>query len=280
MEPILFEKEGAIGWLTLNNPEHLNALTDEMGRAIERLIPKINKDKSIRVVIVTGSGRAFSAGGNLDIIRARSKKKPAVNQKEMIAFYRRFLSISKIEAPVIAMINGHAIGAAFCMTLACDIRIASTEAKMGVNFVKIGLSPGMGGTFLLPQILGIPQASELLLTGKTLSADEARARGIIHHLYTPDTLREGTLHLAHEIAANAPIAVRTAKKGIQSYLKGLDRALHFESRGQAVCFQTGDILEGIEAIRAKRAAHFTGQMSKAKQIMQEDQQVLRDLSKK
>ncbi len=258
MTSILFQKEGPIAWIIFNDPDHLNALTDEMGREIQRLVPLINKDPEIRVVIVTGSGRAFSAGGNLDIIIARAKKKAAVNQREMIHFYRQFLSVGEIKVPVIAMINGPAIGAAFCMTLACDLRIASTTAKMGVNFVKIGLSPGMAGTFLLPQVLGIPLASDLLLTGRTLLADEAHQKGIVHRLFAPEQLREETLKIAHEIVANAPLAVQTAKAGIKRHLHQMKAALLFESKGQARCFGTKDIIEGIEAIRAKRPPQFSG----------------------
>lgn len=258
MNTVLYQKEGPIAWIIFTDPDRLNALTDEMGHEISRLVPQINKDKSVRVVILTGAGRAFSAGGNLDIIVARTKKKGAVNQKEMIGFYRRFLSILKIEVPVIAMINGPAIGAAFCMTIACDLRIASTAAKMGVNFVKIGLSPGMGGTFLLPQVLGIPLAMDLLLTGRTISAEEAFQKGVVHHLFAPEALKEETLRIVNEIAANAPIPVKTAKKGILANLKGFEQALRFEAKGQAACFKTQDIVEGIEAIRAKRNPKFSG----------------------
>ncbi len=258
MLPILFQKEGPIVWITFNDPDRLNALSEEMGNEIQKLVPKINKDKSIRVVILTGAGRAFSAGGNLDIIIARTKKKAPVNQKEMISFYKKFLSILKIEVPVIAMMNGPAIGAAFCMTLACDIRVASTNAKMGVNFVKIGLSPGMAGTFLLPQVLGIPAAMDLLLTGRTITAEEALQKNYIHHLFSPENLREETLRIAHEIAANAPFAVKAAKKGIHSHLKQINQAFIFESKEQALCFKTKDIVEGIEAIRVKRKPVFHG----------------------
>ncbi len=262
MEPILFEKEGppnhAIAWITFNDPERLNALSEEMGDALRALVPKINKDKSIRAVILTGSGRAFSAGGHLDIILARTKKKPTVNQKEMLAFYNKFLSIRDIGVPVIAMINGHAIGAAFCLTLACDLRVASPQAKMGVNFVKIGLSPGMGSTFLLPHVLGIPLAMDLLLTGRTMSSEEALQKGILHHLFPQDFLKEETRKIARELAANAPLAVKVAKKGVQAYLKTLQAQLRYEAQGQGRVFKTRDIIEGIEAIRSKRPPEFQG----------------------
>lgn len=258
MNQLLFEKDGPIAWITLNDPDRLNALSEEMGQGIAKLVPLINKDKEVRVVIVTGAERAFSAGGNLEIIEARTRKKSAVNQKEMLGFYGRFLSLLKIEVPVIAMINGPAIGAAFCMTMACDLRIASTDAKMGVNFVKLGLSPGMGATFLLPHVLGTPTAMELLLTGRTLTAEEALKRNIVHHLYAPEILKEETLRLAREIAGNAPAAVKVAKRGILNHMKNLQKSLLFESKGQAACFRTEDLKEGVAAIRAKRPPKFSG----------------------
>lgn len=258
MNPILYEKDGPTAWIILNDPDRLNALSEEMGTAIQKLVPQINQEKDVRVVILTGSGRAFSAGGNLDIIERRTRKRSAVNQKEMIGFYNRFLSILKIEVPTIAMINGPAIGAAFCMTLACDLRIASTEAKMGVNFVKLGLSPGMGGTFLLPHVLGTPTALDLLLTGRTLTAEEALRRNIIHHLYAPEILKDETRRLAEAIAQNAPLAVRIAKKGVLNHMRGLRKSLLFESKGQAACFRTEDLKEGVAAIRGKRPPLFRG----------------------
>ncbi len=258
MNSILFQKEGPIAWIVFNDPERLNALTAEMGVEIERLVSVINKDREVRAVIVTGAGRAFSAGGNLDIIEARTKKKTAVNRKEMIGFYNRFLSLLKIEVPVIAMINGPAIGAAFCMTLACDLRVASTDAKMGVNFVRLGISPGMGGTFLLPHVLGVPTAMDLLLTGRTINAEEALQKGVIHHLYPPERLREETIKLAQTIAQNAPLAVRLSKKGVLISFSQLQKSLLFESFGQAACFKTEDIKEGIAAIRGKRRPRFSG----------------------
>lgn len=258
MTSVLLEKDGPIAWMILNDPDRLNALSEDMGVQIAKLVPQINKDKSIRVVVLTGSGRAFSAGGNLDIIEARTRKKAVVNEKEMLGFYGRFLSILKLEVPVIAMINGPAIGAAFCMAVACDIRIASTNAKMGVNFVKLGLSPGMGATFLLPHVLGTPTAMDLLLTGRTLNADEALRRNVIQHLFAPEILKDETRRMALEIAQNGPTAVRIAKQGVLNHMALLKKSLSFESKGQAVCFKTDDLKEGVSAIRAKRPPSFTG----------------------
>jgi enoyl-CoA hydratase len=258
MNPLLFEKDGPVAWMTLNDPDRLNALSEEMGIALVKLVPRINKDKTIRAVVLTGAGRAFSAGGNLDIIEARTRKKAGVNQKEMLGFYGRFLAVLKIEAPTIAMINGPAIGAAFCMTMGCDLRVASTEAKLGVNFVKLGLSPGMGATFLLPHVLGTPTAMDLLLTGRTITPDEALRKNIIHHLFAPEALKEEARRLAQEIARNAPVALRIAKRGVLNHMALLQRSLRFESRGQAACFKTEDLKEGVSAIRTKRPPNFAG----------------------
>ncbi|HEX5037901.1 MAG TPA: enoyl-CoA hydratase-related protein [bacterium] len=258
MNSVILEKDGPVAWMILNDPDRLNALSEEMGVAILKLVPQINKDKTIRAVILTGAGRAFSAGGNLDIIEARTRKRSAVNQKEMLGFYGRFLSVLKIEAPTIAMINGPAIGAAFCMTMGCDFRVASTEAKMGVNFVKLGLSPGMGATFLLPHVLGTPTAMELLLTGRTLTAEEALRKNLLHHLFAPEALKEETKRLAEEIGRNAPVAVKIAKRGVLNHMALLQKSLLFESKGQAVSFRTEDLKEGVAAIRAKRAPNFSG----------------------
>jgi enoyl-CoA hydratase len=258
MEPVLFEKDGPVAWIVLNDPDRLNALSEAMGVAIAKLVPKINKDETVRAVVLTGAGRAFSAGGNLDIIEARTRKKSAVNQQEMLGFYGRFLSILKLEVPVIAMINGPAIGAAFCMAVACDLRVASIGAKMGVNFVKLGLSPGMGATFLLPHVLGTPTAMDLLLTGRTITAEEALQRNVIQHLFSPEALKEETQRIALDIAQNAPVAVKIAKRGVLNHMALLQKSLLFESKGQSVCFRTQDLKEGIAAIRAKKTPNFTG----------------------
>lgn len=252
---ILYQKEGPIAWLRLNDPERLNALNEEMGEQLRKIVVQIQKDRSIRVVILTGEGRAFSAGGNLEMLAAWSKEDKKKNEKRMFRFYKNLLSLLDLPQPVIAMINGHAIGAGFLITLACDIRLAAAEAKMGVNFVKLGLGPGVAATYLMPKLLGLPQAIEILFTGRIFSADEAKERGMVSQVVPSAHLEETTRTLAQEIAENSPIALRMIKKGITNW-KDLNAALRSEAKAQAVSFHSEDLKEGIQAFREKRKPNF------------------------
>src|SRR5205814_6482996 len=137
---VLFEKQEHIGKLTLNNPDQLNAMTPEMGDALASIVPQINADKDLRVVLITGAGRAFSAGGNLQFILDHTAKSPDVNKREMTQFYAKFLQIRAIEVPTLAVLNGPAIGAGFLIALACDLRYAAADVKVAANFAKLGLS--------------------------------------------------------------------------------------------------------------------------------------------
>lgn len=256
---VLFEQNGSLGKIILNNPDQLNAMTPEMAQELSLLIPKINKNKAIRVVIVTGAGRAFSAGGNLQFILDHTQKTKQKNKKEMVAFYSKFLSLREIKVPTLALIQGHAMGAGFCIAMACDLRVASSEAKMGVNFAKIGLSSGMGTLYFLYHLVGPAIAAELLFTGRTLSAEEAHRLGLINHVYPPSGLKSKAAELARQIAKNAPLALKIMKKGLQKVssasLKGI---FDYESTGQAISFATEDLKEGILALQQKRLPQFRG----------------------
>ncbi len=259
MSLVLFEKKESIGKITLNNPDQLNAMTEEMGNELAALVIQINQDPEIRVVLITGAGKAFSAGGNLQFILDRTKKTPEQNKKEMIEFYSKFLSLKKIEVPTLAVINGPAIGAGFCIALACDLRLASKEAKMGVNFSKIGLSSGMGALFSLTQLGGSAIAAELLFTGKTITADEAFHMKLVNQVIESSDLEKTAQALAKHISANAPIALKIMKQGLQKAATAtLEEVFDYESGGQAITFQTEDLKEGIQAIQEKRIAKFSG----------------------
>lgn len=259
MSLVVFEKNNSIGKIVLNNPDQLNAMTEKMGDELSSLVSQINLDAEIRVIIVTGAGKAFSAGGNLQFILDRTKKTPEQNKQEMIAFYSKFLSLRKIEVPTIAVINGHAIGAGFCIALACDLRLASKEAKMGVNFSKIGLSSGMGALFSLTQLGGSAIAAELLFTGKTITAEEAFQMKLVNQVEESSHLEEAAESLAKTISANAPVALKIMKKGLQKAATAtLEEVFDYESGGQAITFQTEDLKEGIQSIQEKRIPKFMG----------------------
>lgn len=248
-----------IATLTFNTPDNLNALDDEMASAFSKTLKKIRSEKNIRVLILTGAGRAFSSGGNLGMIESRMKKKPSTNQAELKKFYKTFLAIRDLQVPVIAAINGAAIGAGFCLSLACDLRYASVNAKLGANFAKIGLAPGMGGTYIITQLAGMTRASEILLLAENFSASQAYEMGLLNGVTEPEKLMDTVMEKARVIAGNGPLPVKMIKKGIQKALtSSLEKMFEYDSAAQAKCFLTKDIKEGVKAIREKRPAVFSG----------------------
>lgn len=259
MPLVIFEKQGPVGLLTLNNPDNLNAMTEAMGEAIAEKVAELNRDSELRVVIVRGAGRAFSAGGDFKFILDHTRKTRVQNEREMVEFYSKFLSLRQIEAPTIAMIHGPAIGAGFLIALACDLRYAAGGAKMGANFAKIGLSSGMGGLYWLTRLAGPAVAADLLFTGRTLGAEEAFELKLINGVFSAESLEARVLEIARQIAINAPLPLKIMKKGVQkAALASLEEVLDYESQGQALCFETMDLQEGIHAIKEKRQPHFKG----------------------
>lgn len=259
MPLVLFKQEGPIAQVTLNNPDQLNAMTPPMAEELKALVLQINRDPGIRAVILTGAGRAFSAGGNLQFILDHTGKDPQENKRKMIEFYSKFLSLRDIEVPVIAAVNGHAMGAGLCIALACDLRLASADAKMGVNFAKIGLSSGMGTLHFLTRLTSPAVAADLLFTGRTVAADEALSMGLINRIFPAAELAAQAKALALEIAQNAPLPLKIMKKGIQAApLLSLQEVFDYESGGQAETFNTEDLKEGVKAVQAKRAPRFSG----------------------
>ena len=257
--PVILDISGAVATLTLNRPEKLNALTHEMGDLVVEAVRKLNATPEVRVLVVRGEGRAFSAGGDLDWLLENARRSEAENREGMEAFYKKFLSLRELAVPAIAMVHGRATGAGFCFALGCDLRVASHDAIFSANFVRVGLNPGMGGSYSLTQALGPSLANELIFTGREVFADEALSLGLISRMVTPEDLEATTYALAQQIAANAPLAVRHAKAALRlAETAPLDTVLAREAQGQAVCFASGDLLEGVEAARARRPAAFQG----------------------
>lgn len=257
--PVILDISGPIATLRLNRPEKLNALTHEMGDLVVETVKALNADPAVRVLVVRGEGRAFSAGGDLDFLLENARKSEAENREGMEAFYRKFLSLRDLKVPAIAMVHGRATGAGFCFAMGCDLRVASHDAIFSANFVRIGLNPGMGGSYTLTKALGPGLARELIFTGREVFADEALALGLISRMVTPEELEATTYALAEQIAANGPIAVRHAKAALRlAETESLDVVLRREAEGQAACFASEDLLEGVAAIRDRRPAEFQG----------------------
>lgn len=265
-ERILLEREGAVATLTFNDPERRNALSQAMGEAFAARIAELREAPGLRAVILTGAGSAFSAGGDLGMIEERAAEGAAAPgrarrrvRETMRAFYGLFLSVRELPCPSIAALNGHAIGAGLCVALGCDLRIASREARLGLNFTKLGLPPGMGATWTLPRLVGTARAAELLYTSRLVDGAEAAALGLVNRSVAPDDVLPAARALAEEVAACAPLAVEGTRRALaRSAAAGLEDQLSFEASEQAVCFETGDVQEGLAAARERRAPRFEG----------------------
>ncbi|KAI8929404.1 3-hydroxybutyryl-CoA dehydratase-like protein, mitochondrial [Entophlyctis helioformis] len=247
--------------LAFNRPDSLNPLTAAMGEEFTQVLGDLGQSADVRALVLTGNGRAFSAGGDLEFLRERTRTSPMDNQAIMRAFYHRFLTpLINLPVPTIAAINGHAVGAGLCVALACDLRLASTKAKMGLNFVRIGLTPGMGGSFTLPIIAGPQAAARLILTGDLVAASEAAALGLVLRQVEHDHLMAESMALARRIASASPVAVRQTVKTLRMRFHdgAFERALQREADTQAICYGSADMAEGLDAIAQKRDPVFAG----------------------
>ncbi|MBW2736450.1 MAG: enoyl-CoA hydratase/isomerase family protein [Deltaproteobacteria bacterium] len=256
---IRLQKQGATMHLVLSRPEARNAMSVHMGEEIAAAVAQINADRDVRVVLVRGEGQAFAAGGDFGFIADRVVDESENNRRVMLDYYRRFLTIRALHVPSIAVIHGAAIGAGLCFALACDIRYAAPEAQLGVNFVRLGLHPGMGATYFLPRLVGPARAAELLLSGRRIRAEEASRMGLVNAVYPVEELLAASEALAAEIASCAPLAVTRTKASLAGALgRDLDEALLAEASAQALDYATEDMKEGIAAARERRNPRFSG----------------------
>lgn len=245
--------------VTLSQPDRRNAMSDRMTSGWVRLMEALRGDPTVRVVVVTGAGRAFCSGGDTGWIGAEPDAAVADLRDRMLAFYRAWLSIRQLEVPTIAAVNGAAVGAGAALALACDIRHGSTGARFSVPFVRLGMHPGMATTWLLPEVVGLAAARDLLLTGRTLEAEEMLSLGIVSSVAGDDGFLDGVLHLAHAVASGAPVAVRLTKAALAAGAHAdIETALQWEALAQPVTLATDDLQEGLAAAREKRPPRFTG----------------------
>lgn len=248
-----------VALLVLDNPDQRNAMSDEMTASWVRAVDHLAADTSVRAVVVTGEGSAFSSGGQLDWLASEPDASVDALRSRMLPFYRAWLTIRRLEVPTIAAINGPAIGAGLCMALACDLRFAATGAKMGVPFTRLGLHPGMAGTFLLPDVVGRAAARDLFLTGRLVEGDEALRLGLVSRVLDRETFLDEAVAAAAEVAAAAPVATRLTKLALRDGGHStFEHALQWEALAQPVTLATEDLQEGIRAARERRSPRFTG----------------------
>jgi 2-(1,2-epoxy-1,2-dihydrophenyl)acetyl-CoA isomerase len=249
-----------IAVLVMNRPDRLNALNNELATALYGSLGRIAEDEAIRVVVLTGAGRAFCAGGDLGII-GKGRESSNVKQLEPIlrAGIGAVLTIRTMPQPVIAAVNGAAAGAGMNLALAADLRISAEEAAFGQNFAKVGLFPDYGGTYFLPELVGPSKAAEMFYTGDMIDAQTALRLGLVNRVVPASQLEAEVRVLAQKIASGPPVAIRGVKKVLfASQKEALERALEIEVEHQMKCFATQDCLEGVHAFFEKRTPQFRG----------------------
>jgi enoyl-CoA hydratase len=245
----------AIGIITLSDPPSRNAMTEEMASEFSSLTCELSRETAnLRVIIITGAGSSFSSGGNLEMLDKKRHLSGEENRLNMLSFYRAFLGIRSLGIPLIAAINGHAIGAGLCLACGCDIRIASNEAKLGFPFVQLGLYPGMGATYLLSAVVGQAKASELLLTGRIIDAAEAFAIGLISETVPHEEITKRAQQIAEEIVSAAPETIRQLLPALRTPAPTLEDTLSREAMAQAVSYASVEFGTRLNRARTKRGA--------------------------
>lgn len=257
---ILVAVEGAVGTLTLNRPEKMNAfvgpMRDELAEGLERLA----EDPRVRAVIVTGAGRAFCTGADVGYLAEMLDGDRQEEFRALVEAGRRVVeTIAGMPKPVIAAINGPAAGGGANLALACDLRWASDRASIGQTFSNIGLHPDWGGAYYVPRLVGQARAAELFFLGEMVDARKALELGLVNRVVPHDDLMEVVQQLAARLVARPVLALRLAKEAVRRSLEaGLDEMLDYEVEAQVACFATADALEGAHAFLEKRAPAFGG----------------------
>lgn len=263
---VILEKKENIATLTLNRPEKLNAITPQMTQELVTTLDEVEVDDDIRVLIITGAGRGFCSGADVGGMASGTNSEPgAVRSAEDI---RQGLTqgagkiipkLQKMQKPTIAMVNGIAVGAGFDIALACDLRTGSENTRFMNAFVRIGLFPGFGGTWLYPRVMGLGKALEYLFTGDFMEAKEAETLGVLNRLVPASELEKETLALARKIADGPPIAIKLMKLQVYKGLEmDLETALQVAAACETITLTSEDHREGVAAFREKRQPRYKG----------------------
>ncbi len=254
---LIYEKKDNIGVLTINRPDKLNALSNELTEELEQFLNDAERDAGLRVLVITGAGeKAFVAGADINELVVRD----GIMGRNVSRFRQDlFARIENLPIPVIAAVNGYALGGGLELALACNIRIASEKAQFGAPEVKLGIIPGDGGTQRLPRLIGLGRAMELVLTGDFIDAAEAYRIGLVNRVVPPEELMEDVMELAKKIASRPPLAIKYAKEAVNRSQEG-DTASGYalESYLHALACTTEDKAEGVAAFLEKRKGDFKG----------------------
>jgi len=253
---LIVEKQDGVGLVTLNRPEHMNAFFPPLHREVEDVMLDISEDQEIRAVVLTGAGRAFSAGGDIDAM-----KDPAThNAKGVMGSPRRLIhNIMAVKQPIICAVNGHAIGSGATVALFCDVVIMAERAKIGDPHVNIGLVAGDGGAVIWPLLVGLNRAKELLMTGDLLPAQEAYRIGLVNRVVPEGQVLESAMELARKLAAGPTLAIQWTKLSVNIILRQvMDQVLDTSLALEGISIASEDHMEGINAFVEKRPPQYKG----------------------
>jgi enoyl-CoA hydratase/carnithine racemase len=258
-DDLIYETRGAIGLIRINRPAQLGAFTWPMLDRWARALASARRDEAIRAVVLTGTGRGFCTGVDLDAM-AGVEPTPLARKRVLTDRVHEVVrAVADLDKPLICAVNGLAVGAGMDMALMCDIRLAAESARFCEGYINVGLVPGDGGAYFLPRIVGVARALELLWTGDTVSAQQARDLGIVSHVCADEDLLDAALELANRIAAKSPIAVSMIKRVVyQSQTVDLRTSLDLISSHMGIVQSTSDYAEATQAFRERRPAAFTG----------------------
>jgi len=259
-EHINVTQEGSICTITLNRPEKLNAFFGHMRRDLAEALEAAGSDRTIHVVVITGAGRAFCAGGDVAAMAELIERRDADEFSRLLGSARRVVTaIRQMNKPVIGAVNGPASGAGCNLAFACDLRIASNTATFSQSFVKVGLHPDWGGTYFLPRLVTPNKACEMFFLGDAIDAEEALRLGIVNSVVQLSELETATKELALRLSQAPPIALGAAKHAVyMSQAAELEEMLRYETEAQMRCFESQDGSEGVRAFLEKRTPVFTG----------------------
>ena len=263
-DSILYQKQERVITITLNKPESRNALSTELCAGLIAALKKADGDDGVSCIVLAANGKSFCAGGNLKEIKAMTAEKKMsplqIEQWYKTGIQQIPLTMANISVPVIAAVNGHAIGAGNDLTCMCDIRIASEDAIFAESFLRVGIIPGDGGAWLLPRIIGQARANQMLFTGEFIDAKKALDYGLISEVVANDNLLARAQELAKQVAAFPPLAIRKTKELLRAaQSQSLKENLDVSAIYQGVLQQMGDHQEAIDAILEKRKPQFKGQ---------------------
>jgi enoyl-CoA hydratase len=254
---IIYEKKDGVAWIIINRPQVMNALDIESRKEILAALQDADSDKDVRVVVLTGSGdKAFCAGADLRIFREMN----AYEARDYVKLAKQVArTIETLSKPVIAVVKGYALGGGLELVLACDLVIASEDAKFGQTELNVGLIPGVGGTQRLPRVIGIRRAKEMIYTGQIIDAEEAYRLGLVNKVVPAEKLNETLNELLMQIKSKSPLILKLAKQAVnKAFEADLASGLDYESELFVYCFTTEDQKEGVKAFLEKRRPEFKG----------------------